>query len=198
MRAHIDTTTHTIQLPPSVWEAFRVEVYKGADLLPSGDSVRATKVNGHEVFIFSGSSFFPPCDTVLEHVKPMTIGLRGAEIVLQPNAYLTMVDAKCQIAVEKGSEPGVFRFGMAFLQNMYTVLDYEANEVHIGVQTRVMDHATLAKIDRHPKDPGTVDVLKKNALTWILAVICVLLIIGAIAIFTWQRQKMGQERHEMI
>ena len=28
MRAHIDTTTHTIQLPPSVWEAFRKEIYK--------------------------------------------------------------------------------------------------------------------------------------------------------------------------
>ena len=75
------------------------------------------------------------------------------------------------------------------------MLDYENNEVHIGVQKDAENLATIQKIDR---TPGVIDIIKKDPATAILAVLVIIVVCTAVAVVVWQKKKHDGERADMV
>merc|ERR1719329_1643940 len=114
-------------------------------------------------------------------MKPIKIVLSGCEVELPPLAYMINLDRHCIVGIERiPGNQNLFRFGTLFLQNFVTVLDYDKNEVHLGVNT---DASSVAKIGEISRTPDKKNVIIDNHVAINLAIAAILIVIGTIGIF---------------
>jgi len=87
---------------------------------------------GQKVRVIKASA---ECDDIVDDLPTLELKVApGLTIVIDPKAYVFPPkddDFYCTISLAKSHE-NEYRFGMQFLKNFYTVLDYDTNQIMLG------------------------------------------------------------------
>ena len=110
---------------------------------------------------------------------------------------MIQVGNQCRINIEKvddDSHLDNYRFGTVFLAGFYTTLDYEKNQVFIGVN-KPMSSLVEMQFER---DESDIDQFRKSPATTFLTIMLVLVVMLGVAVVVWQKKKHDGERADMV
>lgn len=155
--AFIDTSAVGIMLPHFVWDAVLVKM-KYAALFDTDVKYYINTVkldNGMEEMQIPDHK----CEDIVGELKPISFMLESTQMTIYPKGYTYMSDpdqSYCQIGLHPIADPHTYRLGNIFLRNFYTALDFEHDEILIGVNKGAADLAE-SKMEGHTADPNLPD-----------------------------------------
>lgn len=138
-----------------------------------------------------------PCEDVRNLLRPIKFKLEKTLIEINPLGYTYMMDKDqgyCQIGIE--SLEGVkneYRLGSIFLRNFYTGLDFDNDQIIMGVNMG-MEERARAWIDGHVYNPYK----PRYMIFKFVLVFFFILILGSMVAFYIHRVKELKEEQEAL
>lgn len=201
--ALIDSGNVSIQLPLYVWENVLISMQHEAMNEKYKVSV-VTAPNGLKEISIENFN----CRDIIHKLKPIYFKLESTEIKIYPKGYTYQLDKNqgyCQVGLQGiPGESNEYRLGTIFLRNFYTSLDYEKDQIAIGVNRGAAKER--AEIIGHNFDPfeelpDDGPTLGSYILIILMAIMCagITIFVVTLVISRKKKQHMAQlEQESMI
>ena len=149
--AIIDTGSSTLGVPPKTFDALKAEWVK--DLKD-----KKLDCKSDENFC----QVQEPCNSFQKQMKPISFLMSGRVFEVPSNLYLFLAEGKCQFGIYKndlgGNSVDLFIIGEPLLKNLYTVYDFDQDEIKLGVNIAATSEVLIYEPGKRPSD-GKMHVL---------------------------------------
>jgi hypothetical protein len=86
----------------------------------------------NNMFILQNGHYAIPCNSA-SRLKPITLKLGGAELVLDWYHQIYMVSNECRLTFQPAKDESMFLMGASFLMNFYVVFDLDEERIGLAV-----------------------------------------------------------------
>ena len=175
--AIIDSGNSSIQIPQSQFNELEIKM-RGQD-----STIEKQTVNGRDILVSKQA-----CEDLYDLYGDLQFLLTKTQITIKPKGYLYKLprQSDCFIGVQSIDDKyNQYRLGTIFLRNFYTGLDFDQNQIMIGLNKDITT-ATMSGEARNPFRPGD------GGFGAVIFVILFLMLMFAIALVCFLRAKKNE------